>query len=294
MVCESQAAQSMMGRFIPHVLISGKEIVVGVRAFLDRSGHRSQAYVTLAAFAGPDITWREFEDGWDKTLKLGFRPVPYFHLVEALGCRYKTPFSRALGWKREHAWELLGKLLVYISQFSGGRLTMHSCVIDMSAWNALAEAGRSLPSDVELCNRYVSEYIVGRFAQRVLQESNNQPVISLGAGELLNFVFDRNEEFYLPFRNFINDQKALAERSRKNSIWQFVDGVGEADMHRTPGIQAADILAWATNRENIAVEGEEGKHIAHILRQVVMSTRKEYDRITLEREFGALRAQHEK
>jgi hypothetical protein len=56
-------------------------------------------------------------------------------------------------------------------------------------------------------------------------------------------------------------------------------------MRTTPGIQAADVLAWSSNRENTVAEGEEGKHIAYLLHQIVMSTRKVYDRETLLKEF---------
>lgn len=283
---QNQIALSRMGRFVPHVLLSGKEIIVGVRAYLDRSGTKERSYVTLAAFAGPDSTWAEFEEGWAEVLTQGFLPVPYFHVVEALGLRYKSPFCRTLGWERKHIWELLGKLIVFMGKFNRGKLTMHSCAIHMDAWRELADSGVSIPSEIDLCNKYVCQVITAMFANKSLKEAPPGPIINLHKDDLLNFVFDRSEPFFEPFRRFVNQEKDDAERTSVPSIFQFIDGVGEGEMKLTPGLQAADILAWGTNRENTMAEGQEGTRFAWMLRQIVTYTLKEFDRDVFVREFG--------
>lgn len=254
---------------------------MAIRAYLDRSGQNASPYVTLAAFVGSDMAWAEFETGWLATLCSGFLPVPYMHMVEALGLRSGTPFDRTLGWKREHVWNLVAKLLVFLSRLERGRITMHSCVIDMDAWRNLEASGCALPSPVELCNRYVSGLIVAIFAQKVLELAPTETFL-IPRDDLLNFTFDRNEDFFEPFRKFVNEEKKKGE----GTMWHLVDGVGEGDMKHTAGIQAADVLAWALNRENTVSEGEEGKYIAYLLHQIVISTTKVYDRPTLSREFG--------
>jgi hypothetical protein len=259
---------------------------VGVRSYLDRSGQSAAAFITLAAFAASDFTWAQFEAGWDATLKTGFRPVPYFHMKEALGLGYKTPFSYSLGWKREHVWDLVFKLISYIAGFPRGDLTMHSCVIDMNAWRELVAGGCDIPSETALCNRYVSHYIVAMYARKVLEHNADKSHFYMRTEDLLNFSFDRSEDFYEPFRLFVNKEKQRSVIRGECAMWDLVDGVGEADMRDTPGIQAADILAWGTNRENTAAEGADGAHLAHILRQLVASTSKEYNRDALVNEFG--------
>jgi hypothetical protein len=254
---------------------------LGIRAYLDKSGQSSSPCVTLAAFVGSDWAWAEFEDGWNAVLKTGFRPVTYMHMVEALGLRYRTPFSRALGWKREHVWDLVGKLLVFLGGLERGRITMHSCIIDMNTWRELTAQGCEIPSEIDLCNRYVSGLIVAMFAGKILQQAPAETIL-IPTDDLLNFTFDRNEDFFEPFRKFVNEEKMKGE----STIWHLVNGIGEGGMRNTPGIQAADVLAWASNRENTVAEGEEGKHIAYLLHQVVMSTRKVYDRETLLKKFG--------
>jgi hypothetical protein len=259
---------------------------VAIKAYLDKSGQNSSPYVTLAAFVGSDMAWAEFEIGWREALKTGFLPVPYMHMVEALGLRPNTPFDRNLGWERKHVWDLVGKLLVFLGGLERGRITMHSCVIDMDAWRDLTASGCESPSAVELCNRYVSKYIVALFAAKVLERAPSE-VFLIARDDLLNFTFDRNEDFFDPFRKFVNSEKEEAERTGDSPIWKLVDGVGEGEMKTTPGIQAADVLAWALNRESTVSKGEEGKHIAYLLHQIVMSTTKLYDRQTLSRKFGS-------
>ena len=257
---------------------------MAIRAYLDRSGQNASSYIALAAFVGSDGAWSEFENGWNAVLKTGFIPVDYMHMVEALGLRYDTPFSRALGWERKHVWELVGKLLVFLGQLERGRITMHSCVIDMNAWRELTASGCNIPSPVDLCNRYVSGLIVALFAKQILAQATAE-TMWIAQDDLLNFTFDRNEDFYLPFRNFVNSEKEKAEKIGDSPIWKLVDGVGEGEMRTTPGIQAADVLAWASNRENTVAEGADGKHIAYLLHEIVVSYRKVYDRQTLLKEF---------
>lgn len=286
---QNQIALSRMGKQVSRVRLSGKEIIVGVRAYLDRSGQRKASFVTLAAFAAPDITWRYFEEGWYEILEDAFRPVPYFHMIEALGLRQQSPFDRNLGWERKHVWELVFKLAQYMSNFGRGSLTMHSCVIDMNAWRELVAQGCDIPSEIYLCNQYVSHYIVKMFARKVMEAAGEMEEFSIPVEDLLSFSFDRNEDFFDAFRVFVNKEKQISRERGIGGMWDLVDGVGEADMIHSPGIQAADILAWGINRENTASAASDGKHLAHILRQIVMSTRKEYDRQTLLREFGSQR-----
>lgn len=258
---------------------------MAVIAYLDKSGQNTSKYVTLAAFAGPDTVWAEFEYGWNQILKTGFLPVDYMHMVEAVGLRYKTPFSRSLGWTKEHVWKLTSKLLIYMQNFKNGRITMHSCVIDMDAWHELTSWGCEIPSEIELCNRYVSEYIVAMLAKKLVDETPGEEII-LHKNDLMNFTFDQNEDFFIPFLNFVNEEKRKTKTSGEFSMWNLVDGIGEGDMRNTPGIQAADVLAWGLNRENTSNANDGLAQIAEILRQVVMSTSKEYDRETLFKEFG--------
>lgn len=240
--------------------------------------------MSLAAFAADDATWANFEVGWREVLKSGFLDVPYMHMKEAVHRKPHTPFSYELGWSRKHVWELVFKLVSHMNQFKGGQLTMHSCEVDMNAWRRLTEGGYHIPSEIDLCNKYVPSYIVSMFANKVLKESKSNRIF-LYTKDLLNFVFDRNESFQQPFLDAVNSEKDKSKDTGQASMWQLVNGIKEDNAKTTPGLQAADILAWGLNRQNTAAEGKEGKHLAYILKQLVMCTWKEYDEAAMCREF---------
>jgi hypothetical protein len=53
--------------------------------------------------------------------------------------------------------------------------------------------------------------------------------------------------------------------------WQTIEEVVPVDMKKTPGIQAADIIAWAVNRENTVQKGKTASYMAHVIRTVIPS-----------------------
>ena len=70
----------------------------------------------------------------------------------------------------------------------------------------------------------------------------------------------------------MNTKKDEANRAGIFSPWLLFDSVAEGTMTTTPGIQAADILAWGLNRENTAPEGHYGTGLANILRNITAGT----------------------
>jgi hypothetical protein len=111
----------------------GMEASIAIQAFFDSSGKHQDRYVTLGAFAATDEVWTEFGEGWHSILRTGFLPVPYMHMVEALGLRYSSPFSRNLGWDKEKVWGLINQLVAYMSRLDKTAFRMFSCEVAMVA-----------------------------------------------------------------------------------------------------------------------------------------------------------------
>ena len=76
------------------------------------------------------------------------------------------------------------------------------------------------------------------------------------------------------------------ERTGKDSMWRLVDFVTEGSMQTTPGIQAADILAWGLNRENTAPEGHYGIGLADIVRKVTAGMSMHCDEAIMRKLYG--------
>ena len=59
-------------------------------------------------------------------------------------------------------------------------------------------------------------------------------------------------------------------------------------MKTTPGIQAADIIAWGMNRETFVKEGDLAKYLGHIIRQVIPAFHIVWDEAKMREQFKPL------
>lgn len=209
-------------------------------------------------------------------------------MVDAVHLRIGTPFSRAKGWTREEIWRVIIRLAEFMSQFKGPLLTMHTCEVHMDTRRDMVSRGWAIPSEVEICNRYVSEFLVAKFAERELERRPLAGAFPTDGG-CLKFVFDRNEPFFNALKALREAHMEIVRRAGTVSHWQFVGEIKEGNWREMPGLQAADMLAWGTNRANIAREGKAGKHLAHILRQVVWNTSCVADRSFFRRNYSRQR-----
>lgn len=224
---------------------------------------------------------------WNHVLRTATsRPVPYMHMVEAVNRRYDSPFSRSKGWTEEEIWGLIFDLVKFLHEQPKGDLKMFSCAVNMDDWRTVRTDGIRVPSEVDLCNRYCSERILSEAVHGVIKSSGNSEYISVLKQELLHFVFDRNERFEGPFKKKWNEELNKAESGRYASVWQFVGSVGNARMELTPGIQAADMLAWGLNREATAPYGSYGTGLADALRSLVAGSEKIHVEDSMRREFA--------
>jgi Protein of unknown function (DUF3800) len=266
-------AKSKMGRLSPRVLISEKDVFIAIRAYIDRSGTASSGFVCLAAFGAPDDVWARFENGWAEILKSAPSLVTYMHMKEAMGRWPGTPFSYLKGWNQESAWTLVFKLAKFMSEFKNTELLNFSCVVNMSDWRKIHDdEGIDIPTEITFCNAYVPREAVKTAAISLLKANEGKQHIPLTPDDMIHVVFDRNEPFFEPFKDEWNAKKDEANRTGIASPWLLVDSVSEGTMETTPGIQAADILAWGLNRENTAPEGHYGTGLANILRNITAGT----------------------
>jgi len=194
------------------------------------------------------------------------------HMKEAVQRWHDTPFSHLKGWNQDNAWTLVFKLAKFMSAFKKTELIRFSCVVDMDDWRKVYAEGIDIPSEIVLCNAYVPRQAMLAAARSLLKANEGKQHIPLTPGDLIHFVFDRNEPFLAPFDAEWNAEKDKANRSGVFSPWLLVGSVGEGTMTITPGLQAADILAWGLNRENTAPEGHYGTGLAEILRNMTAGT----------------------
>jgi hypothetical protein len=237
--------------------------LISLRAYLDSSGKLEDNWMTLAAVAAPDEIWIELEAEWDKILQGHTPKGSYIHMKEVY--RLEKAFDSNLGWTHDNAFGLVNKCLIYMAQLPKDKLRVFYCSVDLNAWQKLRAETYQMPEPIALCNEFCSEFVLTWYG-----------FIYPSPATLINpktdsvrYFFDRNEYFFQPFYDRWNHERNQSAARGRWSIWNAIDEVAPAEMKKTPGIQAADIIAWGRNRETFAREGQIASHLAHILRQVM-------------------------
>jgi Protein of unknown function (DUF3800) len=253
-------ALSRIGQCAARVNIEKDDLLIAIRAYLDGSGKLGMKYLTLAAVATTDEIWGQFESEWDKILKEHSPSATYVHMRE-LAFQVEG-FDEKLGWTIDIAFQLANKCLALMSWQDKTRFKMFYCAVDLVAHQRLIAENYVIPSPVDLCNTYCSRSVLGWLLLHYPETVNRRT-------DTVKYFFDRNEYFENPFKDEWNREKNLAEQSGKWSPWQMIEQVAPAEMKKTPGIQAADIIAWAVNRENTKKEGDLAWRMAEVIRKVI-------------------------
>lgn len=275
----SRKATSKIGQCCARVNVEKDEILIALRAYLDSSGKLEDGYMTLAAFAASDEMWGKFETDW-KAILDGHTPrANYVHMREI--AHQTGAFDRKLGWNDNNAFGLANKCLMYMSHLDKKRFHMFFCAVDLKAWHELRAETYPLPSPIELCNQFCPRGVM-------LWWFDKYPEIIDIHKDSFKFFFDKGEYFKRPFEDEWIAESKRAEEQGKWSIWKLIEQVSEVDMKKVPGIQAADILAWAVNREQTAAAGKKGSMMRHVMMQVIPAYSVIWDEAKIKKHYKPL------
>lgn len=226
-------------------------------------GWTNGSLVTLAGFAAEDTIWAEFDDHWRAILSEDkSRPkAKYLHTQEAV--HGKREFGYRNGWNTKKVFSLVIDVLKYLQTLDKQRFRQFACTVDLTAHRKLVAEGHKLDDPIAICNG--CPYTV------LAWYSADYPGLIHSA----HYFFDQNEPFEEPFK-----QKWISEKQRRISpggidmFWSLIKTVSSADMRDKPALQAADLLAWATNRNLSKPPGEPalGKHLEPIMKQIIPSS----------------------
>ena len=259
-------ARSSLGECISSWLYEGRHILIGLESYFDGSytgkSWREGDYISLAGQAAEDDIWREFDPRWNEILGgEGRRPkTPYIHMREAT--KGLGPFSWRHGWNLKKVEALVIALLQYLQTQDKKRFHQFACSIDLKAYRKLIGEGFTIPAPVDLCNGYCSESVLVWFL-------TSYPGIISAA----HYFFDVNEPFETPFKETWKKEKQcnLGDLSARSTYWQLIKTVTTAEMRDKPALQAADLLAWASNRVLTAPDGAFAKYLEQIMKQIIPS-----------------------
>jgi hypothetical protein len=236
--------------------------------------------MTIAGVAAPDELWAEIETKWWEILHNYSPRAEYTHMVEINAL--SKGFDKRLGWSHQSAFGLVAQCLAYMSRLDKQRFRVFHCTVDLEAWQKLTNQGYKIPTPIDLCNEFCVFGIQLWYAYKYPLESE---IIDL-ATDAERYIFDRNEQFFLPFRQRWNSEKDKFEATGAISPWVLIGDVTEGEMKKVPGIQAADILAWSVNRDRTSPEGYPGKSYLQIMKQVLPSGSMFWNEGAMRKKYG--------
>lgn len=212
-------------------------LAVTLKAYYDGSGNSrdlAAEYLTLAGYVGTSDAWNQFEKRWSQVL--GRYPCSYLHMNEAR--LLKGEFE---GWTHERVTALLADLFNDCLSPTGwedfkGEFYGASCAVNIADYRKAKEDVPSLKSMESICVDYVIT-----IALMALPENLDLP---FGKEGTLELFFDKGE----PFKNKVDRMWRGKPRGKLKGPLQLVSGIGSVDMRDVIGLQAADFLAWNTNR----------------------------------------------
>lgn len=244
-------------------------------------GWTSGSLITLAGLATEDAIWPEVEKQWAAILHDDKnRPrAKYLHMKEAIHC--EREFSYRNGWNQKKVFSLIMDLLMYLQTVDKKRFRQFACTVDLGAHRKLITEGYNLDNPIEICNSHCPFSVLAWYA-------HDYPGLIHSA----HYFFDQNEPFEVPFKlQWTRETQRAISPGGMDMFWSLIKTVSCADMRTSPALQAADMLAWATNRALFKPPDEPvlGKHLEHIMKQIIPSGWILWD----ERKFRGAMAHHD-
>ena len=235
--------------------------------------------MTLAGFAADDSIWSDFDNGWELVLKNDERrpSARYCHMKEAV--HLEREFNFRSGWDQKKVGFLVTDLLMYLQTIDKQRFRQFACTVDLVAWRKLKAEGYLLEDPIRICNDHCPYSVLAWYV-------TGYPGLIHSA----HYFFDQGEPFEEPFeKKWAREKKNVFTASGIDMFWSVIKTVTSSDMRQKAALQAADLLAWATNRNMSAGEQETPfKYLEPIMKQIIPSSWIVWDERTLRERYENL------
>ncbi len=190
-----------------------------ITVYVDGSGmHDDSDILTLAAYVMESRVIEPFNQRWSATLKL--------HKMTALHMRQLDLSAGGTG-------PLICDLLNVLSGFSQEFQYLRTCSIVMEDYKKATLGTDSMKPAQLLC----VDFCVGGLSI---------PKEDLGKHDVVTMKFDQGE----PFQNYVYRVWQEGRKGSQGGWPRQVQEIQPANSALTPGLQVADLFAWALNRQN--------------------------------------------
>ena len=219
--------------------------------------------MTLAGFAADDSIWADFDNEWNRILSQSNdrRPsAPYLHMREAT--KLKGPFTYKNGWNLRRVGNLVTDLLMYMQHVDKQRFRQFGCTVDLDAYRRLTAEGFAFNDPIDICNEFCPFSVLAWYWC-------DFP----GLIHTARYFFDIDEPFKAPFvSRWEWESGNVFDITSMREAWSVIKAVDSADMRQKPAMQAADLLAWSTNRKLAGDSDTAFKHCEPIMKAIIPSS----------------------
>lgn len=252
--------------------------MVGFSGYFDGSkDHQKNQWLTLAGMASTDALWAKFDSEWNAILGNRSPKAEYLHMREAT--KLEGAFSRHKGWNDIWVQQLVTDLILYLNGLDKNRFMQVACSVDLIAYRKLADEGLVLDSPEYLCVSHCPGFALAWF---VADYPKDELIHSI------NYFFDRGEPFEEVCKQMWNDEtKKPISVNAGVEIWSLLQSITSIkSAKKCPPMQAADLVAWAANRERTSESDRPWRHLSEILRAGVPSALKIWDEKKLREKYA--------
>lgn len=246
-----------------------------LKAYFDKSGQEDQQLLTIGGVAASDHVWDQIETDWNCMLQQHDPPAAYMHMVEAIPLRGE--FSPDKGWDDGKVFGLVTNLLDYLNLLNDKTKYCHfACSVKMADYMKLRAENYQMDPAADL----VATTCTNRMMQWYFFEYKG---LELEA----HYYFDQGEPFEEIIKAKWNRERAQLQLPGDYNEWAHITHIGPALMRNTPGLQIADMFAWATNRHEVRVP-QRYSDLAIGMRYLIPSIWAVIDEAQLRRNFRPL------
>lgn len=230
-------------------------MAVAFRAYFDGSGSPAKGdrgpVVALAGYAATPDVWTDFEaDWWSVLADDTHRPAcRCLHMKDANALRGE--FSTQYGWSHEGVRRLLADLFNRCFAPRGLQMEPAEALIGASCWvdlDAYERVCQQYPhfrakSPQALC----VDHVVGTVLRLLVPDPDGGSYATdlVARGESVDLFFDRKE----PFRREIQRVWEARPWRQRSAVLKLVRSLNSTSPESSAALQAADFLAWHTNRD---------------------------------------------
>jgi hypothetical protein len=231
--------------------------------------------VTLAGYAAEDSIWSGFDIEWNKILGDDRKRPKAAHLHMKEAAHLEGIFHWRNKWNLKKVEFLVTDLLMYLQTLPKDRFRQFACSINLSAYRKLLAEGWNIPDPIDLCNGYCPEGVLVWYL-------GEYP----GVIDAAHYFFDVSEPFKNPFEELWKKEKQSLSVRPTAETWQIIKSVTTTEMKDRPPLQAADLLAWASNRVLQPTTDAWAKHLERIMKQIIPSSWVVFDETRLRHELS--------